>query len=196
VCQKPDYERIKTEVQDSSSVFYYPKLLVRYELADPSLTTEDFRYLYYGFVFQEDYKPYWTSQEEQELLPYYQSKKLKEEDYDKIIQLATRAIDKFPFDLRQMNFLAYIYHLKGNDLMAGQISYKLNGIIQAILSSGDGKKCETGYHVITVSHEYVILNIFEATVVSQALKNGCDYFKLRGKKNIYFDISQFFGKGF
>jgi hypothetical protein len=194
--QKPDYDQIKEVIQDSSSSFYYPQLMERFELADTTLTDEDYYHLYYGYLFQEDYKPYMISTEEKELIPYYQSKNLKEKDYNKIIKLATSAISKFPFDLRQMNFLAFVYHLKGDETMAMQTANKFNNIVRVILSSGDGKTCKTGYHVISVSHEYVILNTFEAVPQEQFLEDGCDFFKLKNKKGIYFDIRQFFGKGF
>ena len=53
---KPDYEEIKKEITDSSSVYYYPKLMKKFDAADFSMPLEESRCLYYGFVFQEDYE--------------------------------------------------------------------------------------------------------------------------------------------
>jgi hypothetical protein len=194
--EKPDYEQIKTEIQDSSSVFYYPQLLKRFEVADTYLTDEEFRYLYYGYLFQKEYKPYLVLPEEKELNTYLGSSELKEEDYDKIISLLASALSKSPFDLRKMNFLAYIYHLKNDNIMEIRTAYKFDGIMRTILSSGDGKTCETGYHVISVSNEYAVLDFLKAEIRRQYFKNGCDNFKVKNEDDIYFDVRQFFGKGF
>jgi len=97
-----------------------------------------------------------------------------------------------------MNFLGYIYHLKGDTEMAKKISYRFNGILGAIFSTGDGNTCETGFHVISVSHEYVILNIFQFQIKQQALTGDCDYLELlkndRNIDGIYFNIKKLFEK--
>ena len=196
--QKPDYDLIKKEIQDSSSNFYYPKLLSRLVLFDTTLNVEDYRHLYYGYIFQKDYRPYWTSPDEEKLVKFYKSEKIKERDSDEIIKLASHSISEFPFDLRQMNFMGYIYHLKGDEEMAKKVSLRFHGSFGAIMSSGDGKTCESGYHVISVSHEYVFLNMFQFRMSSQALTGDCDYLSLekdeRNIDGIYFNIKKLFDK--
>lgn len=196
--QKPDYDAIKKEIEDSSSIFYYPKLMARLVNFDTTLATVDYRHLYYGYIYQSAYKPYWNSPDEQKLLKYYRSEEVKAKDYDEIISLATHSINEFPFDLRQMNFLGYIYHLKGNEDMARKVSYRFQGILTAIMSSGDGATCETGFHVISVSHEYVLLNMFQFQTKSQALQGDCDYLSVvkdhRNIDGIYFNIKKLFEK--
>lgn len=194
----PDYEQIKSEVQDSMSIFFYPAILARLTAFDPMLTNEDYRHLYYGYIYQEKYEPYWTSPDEIELIKYYQSRKIKEKDYDKVIKLATHSISEFPFDLRQMNFLGYMYHLKGDEEKAAKVAARFSGTIAAIMSSGDGKTCETAYHVISVSHEYVILNLFQLKMEMQSLTGDCDYLSIkkddRNIEGLYFNIRQLFNR--
>jgi len=196
--KKPDYDLINNEIQDSSSSFYYPKLMSRLAQFDTTLNIEEYRHLYYGYIFQKDYKPYWTSPDEEKLVNFYRSEKIKEKDYDEIIKLATHSINEFPFDLRQLNFLAYIYHLKGNEEMAKKVSLRFQGSFSAIMSSGDGKTCETGYHVISVSHEYVFLNMFQFQMYQQSTTGDCDYLELlkddRNIDGIYFNIEKLFAK--
>ncbi|MDE7125005.1 MAG: DUF4919 domain-containing protein, partial [Muribaculaceae bacterium] len=55
---RPDLETIKSETTDPTSSRYYPKLMQSYLSNDTTLTAEDFRFLYYGYLFQEDYEPY------------------------------------------------------------------------------------------------------------------------------------------
>lgn len=197
---KPDYNLIKKEIQDSSSSFYYPKLISRLKTYDTTLTKDEFRHLYYGYIFDKNYEPYWRSDNEKELLKYYRGEKMNEKDYDKVIELATKSIDEFPFDLRPMNFLGYIYHLKGDEAMARKTARRFHGTMSAILSSGDGKTCETGFHVISTSHEYVILNMFQFQLKSQSVdgEGNCDYMALnkdqRNIEGIYFNIKKLFEK--
>ncbi len=190
----PDYNSIKKNIADKSSNYYYPKLLERMTSNDSLLSNEDYRHLYFGYVFDPKYSAYFTSPDEKKLREYYQSEKINEKDYDKIIKLAEHSLSLFPFDLRQMNFLAYIYHLKGDEVSAKNISNRFHNIIGAIMSSGNGEKCETGFHVISVSHEYVLLNLFELQNKSQSLVGNCDYMAFeKGKYKIdgmYFSIEK------
>jgi Domain of unknown function (DUF4919) len=190
----PDYKLIKKNIEDKSSSYYYPKLLQRLVSNDTLLTNDDYRHLYLGYVFNPKYSSYYISPDEEKLKKYYKSEKLDEKDYDEIIKLAEHSISLFPFDLRQMNFLGYIYHLKGDKVLAKNISNRLHKITDAILSTGNGEKCETGFHVISVSHEYVLLNMFELQNNSQSLVGNCDYMSFeKGKYKIdgmYFSIGK------
>jgi len=194
----PDYKMIESVTKDSTTAYFYPKLMSRLLEYDSTLTLQDYRCLYFGYIYQKEYKPYWQSSQEKELLQYYQSSEIKEKDYAKIINLATQSINEFPFDLRQMNYLAYIYHLKGDNQMQKKVSRKFGCIMDAIMSSGDGKTCETAFHVISVGHEYVLLNLFQFEFKSQSLTGNCDYMALkkddRNIEGIYFNIAKLFEK--
>ncbi|MRX68687.1 protein of unknown function [Flavobacterium resistens] len=190
----PDYKQIEKEIQDKKSAFYYPKLIDRLAKNDTLMTQDDFRYLYFGYVFQPKYNAFWRSPDEIKLREYYNKEKLETADYNEIIKLANHTLTDFPFDLKQLNYLAYIYHLKGDDEAAKITSYKFHNIMNAILSSGDGKKCETGFHVLLVEHEYVMLNLFELESKGQSLVGNCDYLSFeKGKYNVdgvYFNIEK------
>lgn len=192
--KKPDYDLIKKNIEDKSSNYYYPKLLERMISNDTLLDNEDYRHLYLGYVFNPKYSSFFKSSTEEKLRKYYQSEKINEKEYDEIIKLGEQSIKEFPFDLRQMNYLAYIYHLKGDEISAKNISNRFHKIILAIMSTGDGQKCETGLHVISVSHEYVILNLFKLQNISQSLVENCDYMAFEKGKykvdGIYFSIEK------
>ncbi|HQE33285.1 DUF4919 domain-containing protein [Flavobacterium alvei] len=192
--KKPDYDLIKKNIEDKSSNYYYPKLLERMISNDTLLDNEDYRHLYLGYVFNPKYSSFFKSSTEEKLRKYYQNEKINEKEYDEIIKLGEQSIKEFPFDLRQMNYLAYIYHLKGDEISAKNISNRFHKIILAIMSTGDGQKCETGLHVISVSHEYVILNLFKLQNISQSLVENCDYMAFEKGKykvdGIYFSIEK------
>jgi hypothetical protein len=180
----PNYKQIEKEIQDKNSSFYYPKLMDRLTKNDTLLSHDDFCHLYFGYVFQPKYNAFWRSPDEKKLVEYYK----------KIIKLANHSLSDFPFDLKILNFLGYVYHLKGDEGMTKVTSFKFHSIMNAILSSGDGKQCETGFHVILVEHEYMLLNVFEIESQSQALIGNCDYLKFEKGKykidGIYFNIEK------
>lgn len=59
--EKPDFDRIERQTLDPKSEFYFPTLMRLYNRNDTSMTQEQYRYLYLGYFFQEDYDPYRTS---------------------------------------------------------------------------------------------------------------------------------------
>lgn len=59
--EKPDFKKIERETQNPHSEWYYPKLIEHYQRNDTSMTHEQYRNLYLGYFFQEDYDPYRTS---------------------------------------------------------------------------------------------------------------------------------------
>ena len=154
----PDMQKIRKEVRDMNSPYYYPQLVKKYESTDTTMTVNDYRYLYYGYAFQEDYNPYRTSAYSSELNKLYTKQKHTPAECDSIIKYAQLSLADFPFDLRQMNLLIYAYKEKQKFAWASLWEYRFNHIINAILSSGDGKTQKTAWYVIHPTHEYNIIN--------------------------------------
>lgn len=190
----PDYKVIEKEISDKNSKFFYPKLMERLTKNDTLLTHDEYRHLYLGYFFQPKYNAFWKSPDDEKLQAYYNKEKLETTDYDAIIKLINHSLNDFPFDLQQLNFLAYIYHLKGDETSAKIASFRFHSIMNVILSSGDGKKCETGFHVLMVDHEYILLSLFEIESKGQSLVDNCDYLSFeKGAYNvdgIYFNIEK------
>ena len=195
VAQVPDYESIRNEIVDTASDYYYPRLLDRYEAFDSTLTVTDYRYLYYGYIFQDNYDPNWKSRDEKKVEKYFRNAKKDESNYDKVIELVCKSLNDYPFDLRTMRFLCFLYHQKGDREMGEKASSRFISIIGAILSSGDGESCETAYHVISPRHEFSILKIFQFESTDQKRVDGCNYLQLkenkRGVEGIYFKVPTF-----
>lgn len=157
--EQPDFNAIKKEVNDPRSPYYYPTLIQKYNSNDTTMTDDEFRYYYLGYTFQEDYNPYRTSEFAHQIDHLYkQNKKLSVAEYENLVKFAKQTLDDDPFDLRQINIL--IHGLKGlkryRDAAVWQ--YRLDNLIDAIISTGDGTTPETAWHVIYPNHEYIILN--------------------------------------
>jgi len=193
--RSPDYDSIRMKIEDASSPYFYPKLMSRWIALDTSLIPEDYRCLYYGYTFQPAYDPYWRSPDEEKLAGFFLKQELQNNDYEEIVRLVSHSLGGFPFDLKQMNLLAYATQMKGDTLRARKIRDQFGQLVRAIMSSGDGKTCATGIHVIAVSHEYVILKLFQFEFKSQSLTPDlCDYLHVikdkRAVDGIYFNIKK------
>lgn len=191
--QAPDYETIRRNVVDSTSDSFYPKLMQRYEAFDTTLTVVDYRHLYYGYLFQNNYDSDWKSKDKKTIEKSFRDAKKDKTNYDQVITLVNNSLHEYPFDLRSMQFLCFLYHENDEKKMGEKASRRFISLIGAILSSGDGKSCETAYHVIFPQHEFSILKIFQFESAAQKRVDGCNYLELKenkwGMEGIYFKVS-------
>ena len=192
--EKPNYDLIKENIAQKDGKFFYPKLEKRLLELDTLLTKDDFRHLYFGYVFQKKYDAFWRSPVEKEITVFYKQPKIDPKDHPKIIKLLNKSITDFPFDLQSYNFLYFIEAQTGNNDEAMKLAKISQGLFGAILSSGDGKTCETGFHVLLSGHEYALLNMFNLQSVEQSLVESCDYLKFeKGKykvEGLFFDVTK------
>lgn len=194
--KSPDYDTIKKVVQDTSSPNFYPKLMARFLSLDSSLTSDDYTNLFYGYVFQKDYKPYERIPEEQEFRSYISRLgNITPVELDRMIELGTTCRKKFPFNTDVAKYLWMAYQKK-NDFSTGmKLSVQSYHILKVIKSSGDGKTPETAFHVLTVGNEYELLRSLFFKVESQSLiGRNYDYIKLEPNESnidgLYFNIEK------
>lgn len=197
-------EFIATEIADENSINYYPKLMKRFDDFDKTLTTLDYRFLYYGFTKQSNYSGYKTHDFEDEILKTLNKKTdLSTKDFNKLEVKLKEVLQDNPFKLKMLRLLIYVSDSLDKKTETEQLIMRFNGIIEAIISSGDGLSCMSGFKVISVSDEYIILDTFGLNVKGQSLVEGpCDLLHLADPNEelkidgLYFDIEIFFGKMF
>lgn len=198
IVKKPDFEEIKQSTQDESSKYFFPKLLEKYRKNDTIMDLEDYRHLYYGYSFQEDYDPYRESEYANKIKTlYFKKSRHTNAECDTIMKYAEQSLEDNPFDLRQMSFYIIALKEKRKNARASIWQYRLNHLVEAILSSGNGSE-EKPWYVISPSHEYNILNFMNFIAKNhQSLENSqVDYLEVEdtGKKNaakgFYFDVSR------
>jgi hypothetical protein len=196
----PDYKAIKKIINDKKSASYYPLLMERFNNSDSSLTLEDFRNLYYGFLYSDKYTPYPISKYIDSCNAFLKMDTLTKEDYEKLIKFEKLFLKDCPFNIRNFNILAYSYFKIGDSVSANKNIFKMNMIIDAILSTGDGKTEKSAFHVIAVSHEYDILKVLGYKFGGkQMLTNeGCDYLEIKDNQynieGLYFNVSKLLEK--
>ena len=181
VCVEPDMAAIKRATLDPASPYYYPELMRRYQRNETIMTDEDYRHLYLGYVFREDYNPYHITTYPDYVQALYESDKdFRRAELDTIIKYALVALDDDPFDLQQMNRLIYAYEKKGKVNIANIWKFRLRHIIAAIHSTGNGHDKEHAWYVINPLHVYALFNSDKTTIESSSFDpEGYDVVKAR-----------------
>lgn len=190
----PNYKLIEKNIKDKKSDFYYPKLMARYELSDTTMTLEQKRHLYYGYIFHPKYDPYKQSEASEKLSEVINKETLSPEDLLEIIKLTNEVLKENPLDIRSLNYRLYSLEQqqKTDELQKNLI--KLEIIVDALVSSGDGISKETAFFVIDTTHEYDVLAMFGFRYAGkQSLIEHYDYLTVAKNddniKGLYFDVS-------
>ncbi|MCM1076910.1 MAG: DUF4919 domain-containing protein [Bacteroides sp.] len=162
--EKPDLEKIRLETLDNTSPYYYPRLMQEFQRNDTLMKIDKYRHLYLGYMFQEDYNPYRSSQRDIHYNVLNRSRKLTRQECDSVIVYAEKALADNPFNLGEMVMLINALREKGKTNLANIWQYKLNYLLMAIVSTGTGMDDENAWYVIEPQHEYVLLNMMDYTV--------------------------------
>lgn len=178
--EKPDLEKIKEATLNPSSPFYFPKLMAKYTRNDTTMTNEEYRNFYLGYMFQEDYDPYRTSPYSGVTDELRQKASHSKEEIDTIRKYAELTLRDNPFDLRQMSFLVHVLKEKRKDMSAKIWEYRLEHLLGAIKSTGTGEDIENAWYVIYPMHEYDMVQLlgYEATN-ADFIEPGYDYLSVR-----------------
>ena len=161
--EKPDLESIREETLNPKSPYYYPNLMEKYLKNDTVMTHDEFRHLYLGYMFQEDYDPY----RESEYAKITDQLIQEGAPFDKIRYYAEMSLRDNPFDLLQMSFLVHALKEKKKWMSAKIWEFRLEHILAAIKSTGTGENIDNAWYVIYPSHEYNLVGLlgYEATDV-------------------------------
>ncbi len=196
--QKPDYNEIERLTKTATSPYYYSKLLQRYNGDDTTLTSEDFRMLYFGYFFQDAYDAYHGNNYKDSVKKLMDKGNLSEPERKKIILFAQEDLKNNPFHLNDLNILYIQYVALGDKTNIAVTRFKFKSLIQSILSTGDGSSKETAFHVLSVSDEYTFLSAMGLKYKGHETDNETktDYLTVEennsGVLGVFFDVSQIF----
>lgn len=193
--KKPNYKKIKKAISKKKSEFYYPKLMQRYLGADISMTIKDKRYLYYGFTFQKEYKPYASSEVKPKIAKLLLKEELTKEDLNELSKLIKLHLINFPFDITMLNAQIYTYKKLKLKYEAFKIRSQIKVIKEVLLSSGDGLLQKTAFHIINPNHELEILKFLGLQQKGTRKSiNEFEYLSLESNRNringLYFNLSR------
>lgn len=192
--EEPDYQQIRQSISNSRSPNHYPSLMRRYVENDTTLTLEQYRDLYYGYTLQEDFVPYkGHSKQLIEARRRFVESKANANLSPEMIRIAKASLDDNPFDIPAINIIAASYLVMGDTVQYNIWDIKQKGILDAILSTGDGSEPSSAFHVIDIEHEYEVLNRLGLQVESDSLVNDhVEYLKVKenseDEKGFYFNF--------
>lgn len=156
----PDEEDILDKTLDSGSPYYHTALMMRYNAGDATLTDEDYHYLYYGYAYQDEYKPLETNPYLDKVLllaAAIDPERPNVETLEALISAGQDALAKDPFSPKLLNLMAFAYGALGDTAQERAYSDRTNGIIRTILASGDGLTQSSPRHILMFDHALDVL---------------------------------------
>ncbi len=201
--KSPEEEDVLDKITDSKGDFYYPDLMLRFEMGDLNLTAEHYHYLYYGYIYQEEYKPLLPNPQLDNLIVLaaeIDPDKPSAETLGSIVSIADEILKRDPFNPKVWNILAYAYGALGDNIKEREAYDRVEKILHTIDSSGDGLKESNPKHILMFDHALDFmasqnLRASKAMVVSRSV----EYIPLvapqatsdgRKLKGYYFDFSR------
>ncbi|MEN8224382.1 MAG: DUF4919 domain-containing protein [Bacteroidota bacterium] len=197
-----NFRKIKKEIKKKRSPYYYPGLYQRYLDLDTSLNAMDFRYLYYGFSFQQAYCPYGTPILRDSLISYLQREDPLQAELEVAAKLAGELLRESPFRLRETFIAAVAFEMSGNEAMSAIYYGFFEKQVEAIMSSGDGLTKETAFTVIYIPDEYEILEVLGFSFGGGQSLTEDNYDLLQLEQNpyeiseLYFNVNRLIEVGF
>lgn len=192
--EAPNYKKIEKSIQKNTTNLFYDSLMTRFQKADSTMTLEEKRHLYYGFSFQPEYTSYPSSDYDDSLSTLLRKETLSDLEFQKILEFGDSILLKNPFNLKTFIYQLYaLDHFEDTTAFNNKITqYRI--IIDALLSSGNGKTKKNAFYVIYIGHEYELLSVLDLeSDGSQSLIDQCDYLTVKkneqGIEGLYFDIS-------
>lgn len=196
-----DMTKIKAEITDEKSDFFYPNLYKRYSENDTTLTPYEYRYLYYGHSLQPYFDPNITSSNDSVVaLRKYLFE--SEVSVDRVLELTGFVLRLDPFFVDGIFLTALSYEKLANSAIAREWFIKYTNLIKTILASGNGKSVDSPFVVLSVSDEFAILDALELEFKEQKIieQNGKFYEVLsvnentKGFTEVFFDINLFYDR--
>ena len=125
---------------------------------------------------------------------------IKNKNYQGVIKLTKAMLSIDYTSMFAHKYLQQTYKILGDTINRNKYHDIELGLLYSITKSGDGKTCETGWHVIQIEEEYFILNMIGASLQEQSLinsgKNNCDKMVVKTEedetKTYYFEVNKVF----
>ena len=125
---------------------------------------------------------------------------IKNKNYKEIVRLTKAMLSIDYTSMFAHKYLQQTYKISGDSINQKKYHDIEFGLLNSITKSGNGKTCETGWHVTQIEEEYFILNMIGANLQSQSIssggKNTCDKMVVKTEegeiKTYYFEANEVF----
>lgn len=197
----PDEDDIIHQTVSTSSPYYYTNLMLKYRNGTEQMTPQEYYYLYYGYIYDESYRPFSENEPLDRMLMVMAGINPDEPNImqlESLVENGTKAMEIDPFNPKVLNMLAYAYGALGDTVREQLYFNHLNGILTTIESTGTGLKEDNRWHVIMFSHAYDLLaskgyNYMENRIISrEAMFIPIEQRPKERIKGFYFDYSRIY----
>ena len=197
----PNEDDILRQTLATQSPYYYTNLILKYRNGTEPLTDDEYYYLYYGYFYDEGYRPFVENRALDNMLNVMTGINPEQPtvgQLEALIENGIEAMELDPFNPKVLNLMAYAYGGLGDKHREQLYFNHLNGILRAIESSGTGLKEESPWHILMFSHAYDLLAskgyIYQE---SRIISRTVEYIPLTKKthdkiKGFYFDYSRIY----
>ena len=125
---------------------------------------------------------------------------IKNSNYNEVIRLTKAMLSIDYTSMFAHKYLQQTYKIQGDTLNRNKYHDIEFGLLNSITKNGDGKTCETGWHVTQIEEEYFILSMIGADLQKQSVssggKNNCDKMVVKTEegetKTYYFEANKVF----
>ncbi len=151
----PDEEDIASKILDANSEYYYPNLMMRYRNGDLTLPDEAYHYLYYGYAYQDDYRPLESNEAMDKVLMLAATLDPDHPEIEKLERILTavdQALERDPFSPQMLNLKAYAYGALGNTEQERIAYEQMRHVMMTIEDSGDGLSQKSPCHILMFDH--------------------------------------------
>ncbi|MEA4850039.1 MAG: DUF4919 domain-containing protein [Paludibacter sp.] len=140
-------------IKDSSSNFYYPKLLGKVKNQPSDLSVDDCFFLYYGQIFQKGHVSLsFIANPEREKF----DRAAMNGNCKKVIELGTIMLERNPVDLTVLLHVANCIKGKTDNYYFEE---RYRNLLSAIFSTGDGKSMKTSIRIVNMEDDYVLKGV-------------------------------------
>ncbi len=125
---------------------------------------------------------------------------ISNKNYNEVIKQTKAMLNIDYTSMFAHKYLQQTYKVLGDTINRNKYHDIEFGLLNSITHSGDGKTCETGWHVTQIEEEYFILSMIGATLqkqsISSAGQNICDKMEIKTEegevKTYYFEANKVF----
>lgn len=149
---KLDHKSLKLLVKNSKLETCYNKLIKRYHAFDTTLSINEYRLLYYGFVLQENYLG-----DNNKQYSFEMNKLIKEKKIDSLLIVCDKVIKKIPISLIANINKAKALDESGDNKSADKYYKRYELLLKAILSSKYDKYFYADYKTIYLIDQLEVL---------------------------------------
>lgn len=182
---------IKSITNDSSSRFFYPKLSKKIKKHPSEINSEEIFYLYYGQIFQKGYIAL-SFIANPERLDF--DKALMNGNCKKALGLGIIILERNPVDLTVLMHVCNCIEKEGYIDTTNFYEQRFKNLINAILSTGNGKSTKTAIRIVNMEDDYILKGVlgFLGGVEKHCFENKSEYsiWEKDGEKIYFEDIME------